>query len=507
MPGLYMQTITDEITIMQYMSPTYDNFIGFVKEFLAPHMKSPFIEEAYYRQLWDESWNNRFTDAQISRGHSKSEFSIWRNIYLGVTQPYNPHFFQEKGQQKQMKEGLIICSDGTMVNEKADRIKYYFRADDRLAGLLPENAEEELPDNTKKMMLRNGTTYLFRSIKTKRGLHPDWIDADDLTTENSTLTDKQTWDLWTGAILPMSTANVAPVTIFGTPIRNSDIMSRIRYGVEEGETNPWHHIFLPAYNRETGALLSPGRFTKAMLDRIKAMIGSRKFEAEYMLNPVDDETSIIKREWVEACFDKNHGFVFNRAEYDEVFLGWDFAFSDRVTADNAVGVIIGRKTGKLWVINIHVYKGLSGLEQLDKVKELHARYRFDRIGLEENSITAIQKEATRISIGDGSILPVKLFRLTNHDGTQDALSRPGEIVNVGKQQFIMRLATLFENREIVLPYKGMIEKNLTDQLTGECTSWALEEGKLVEIGPHPDIPVALGYAVEVARMGSFVILF
>lgn len=527
MIGLLLSSIGAEARLYGFARPSYENFIGFVKEYIAPHMGSRFVEEAYYRTFWDARWLHRFTDIQISRGHSKSELVIWRAIYLGVFQPSNPHFRAEKGYDKPLMEFLISSSDGTTTGELADRLKYYFRADETLSQLLPSGGDEELPDNTRKLSLRNGTTFFFRSLKMKRGLHPDDISIDDPTTESPTLTDQQSWDFFTGAILPMSTANVAMVGIDGTPLRSTDILSRIRrmgehevVGEEGGvPASLWYHVHLPAFDRKTGVLLSPGRFSKQMLDDVKAMQGSRKFEAEYLLNPIDDESSIIKREWLESCIDHSASFVFNRANFDNIYLGWDFAFSDRITADHAVGVVLGKQAGKLFVLNIHTYKGLSGLEQLEKVKELHIRYKFDMIGLEENSITAIQKEVQNIRMPNGGTLPVRLFRLGAHDDQANPLLKGNQVINVGKQPFIVRLAVLFENREIVLPYKGIAEKALVDQLISEATSWSLEtrkagggstvgfESKLVEIGPHPDIPVALGYAVEVSRITGGFVLF
>ena len=67
---------------------------------------------------------------------------------------------------------------------------------------------------------------------------------------------------------------------------------------------------------------------------------------------------------------------------------------------------------------------------------------------------------------------------------------------VGKINLIMRLGTAFENKSIVIPYKTEKDKYIADKILSECTSFALSEGKLVEAGVHPDIPIALGYALE-----------
>lgn len=513
------KTVEEEKEVRSFSNPTYKNFIGFVKRYIAPHTQSQFIEEPYYRQLWDETWVNRFTDAQISRGHSKSEvLVVWRAIYLGVIQPFNPHHFKAKGYKKKIKQILIVSSDQIVTDELVDRLRYYMSADDTLKQLLPSGGvERDLKDNTQKLGLRHGTTFYFRSIKMKRGLHPDVILLDDLTTELSTLTDNETWKLFTGAVLPMSLTHMALVTLDGTPIRSTDIMSKVRRIdtstdedtalVPEEAKSGWHHIHLPAYNRETSVLLSPQRFNMAELMKQKSMMGSAQFEAEYMLNPIDDSSSFIKGAWIDACRDRSLAFSAHRGSFSEVYLGWDFAFSDKITADRAVGVVVGKRDNKLYVLNIHVFRGLSGLEQLEKVKELHARYRFDTIGLEENSITAIQKEVKTMTMPDGSSIPIKLFRLTAHDDQNTSSASLKDVVNVGKQNFILRLARVFENQEIVLPDKNFYERSLIDELRKEATSWALEEGKLKEYGDHPDIPVALGYAIEASNLSTFAIYF
>lgn len=512
----------EQVLFDKYNEPTYRCFIRFVREYIAPFMKRPFVEEEFYEELWNATWRGRYTDIQIARGHGKTEFlAIWRPLFIGAYQFDNPHFKEQFGQEKSIRDILIVGSDQLTTGEIFDRLKFYLNASPILRQLMPESGEEELPDNTKKLTLRNGTTFFARSIKMKRGLHPDLIILDDLTTESSTLTDKQTWDLFSGAVMPMSTANAAIVTIDGTPLRNSDIMSRVRqtktvseavaYDLSAGETNEqteedvWYHVHLPAIDRETGELLSNHRFTKSILSQVKQVIGSRKFEAEYMLNPLDDESSLIKAEWFDSCRDNRHTCKFNRSNYDEVYLGWDFAFSDRITADNAAGAIIGKAQGKSFLLNIVTHRGLSALEQLERIKELHAVYRFDNIGLEENSIQSVYKEIRNIEMPDGRRLPIKLFRLTAHDDKNTSPLTKGDVINVGKQNFIIRLATVFENQELVLPDNNQRDKDVIDALRAECLSWALEEGKLVEVGPHPDRPVALGYALEVSKLNKFVI--
>ena len=478
-----------------FATPSYKNFIGFVKRYLAPSMEMEFVEEDYYEELWNDIMTFQETHHQLPRGHSKSEIiHCWATIYFGVYQVINP-FYNVKGKQKRIVQQLVSSSDWSATGELSDRIKHYMESHPVLASILPD-MKDKRRNNNKKLELKNGSTIHFRSIKTKRGLHVDRICGDDYVTETSVLSDEETWNLAKGAILPMGTVKRAMVNISGTPLRHSDINMRIH----RGDMGPeWHCVKKPAIlDWEKHTLLSPKRFTWALLMKKRAEIGSMSFESEYMLNPIDDETSVIKRAWVEGCFDKTKGLHKNRAYFSEVYLGVDFAFSDRVTADKSVFLTLGFFDGKYYVLDYVTKKGMSGTEQLQFIKELHAIYKYDLMALEENSIKAILKEVRELG------LPIKLFRTANIDERDKAVPNPDGVMSISKRNFVMRLGTVFENKEIVIPTMGEEAANKATDMLNECVSFALEEGKIVEIGLHPDIPIALGYALEIAKSGNFI---
>jgi len=61
---------------------------------------------------------------------------------------------------------------------------------------------------------------------------------------------------------------------------------------------------------------------------------------------------------------------------------------------------------------------------------------------------------------------------------------------------IQRLGAAFERGDFIIPYKMDYDKQFAKQLLAECCSWALSDGKLIESGVHPDIPIGLCYANE-----------
>jgi len=242
-------------------------------------------------------------------------------------------------------------------------------------------------------------------------------------------------------------------------------------------------------------LLWPDRFTKKKLLAIKRDIGSVSFQQEYMNDPIDNTSSLIKREWVTQCFreDLSHEDVL-KMEFKMKTMGADFAFSDRITADESAYVGLARKDDYYYLLNCQKDKGLSVNEQMLIMRdELQPKYKYDKMGLEENSIKAISKDIRQWK------LPITLF----WTAAADPAARKKADYNwtdkrhtVGKINLIMRLGTAFENKQFVIPYKTDEDKRIAHKILAECTSYALSDGKLVEAGVHPDIPIAMGYALE-----------
>ena len=217
-----------------------------------------------------------------------------------------------------------------------------------------------------------------------------------------------------------------------------------------------------------------------------------------MNDPVDNETSIIKRQWVEACLREDLSVeevqVMKGVEFKT--LGVDFAFSDRITADESAFTGLSKKDDFYYLSHIEKIKGWSVLDQLNHIKiVLHKKHRYDQIGLEENSIKSVSKD-----IGKWN-LPVTLYWTAASDPKKNKNSSADADYfekrhTVGKTNLIFRLGTAFENKRFIIPYKTEKDKNEADRLIAELTSYALSNGKLVEAGVHPDLPIALGYALE-----------
>ena len=271
------------------------------------------------------------------------------------------------------------------------------------------------------------------------------------------------------------------------------------YSLLKNKIDLYHGKIFRACDENMENLLWSDRFTKKKLKKIKWDIGSVSFQQEYMNDPLDNASSLIKREWIEQCRreDLSAEDVL-KMDFKLKTMGADFAFSDRITADESAYVGLGEKDDFYYLLHCQKNKGLSVTEQMKIIKnELNVKYRYDKIGLEENSIKAISKDIQQWK------LPITLF----WTGASDPAAKKKEGYDwgdkrhtVGKVGLIMRLGTAFENKKIIIPYKTDEDKAVFERLLAECTSYALSDGKLVEAGIHPDIPIGLGYALELINM-------
>ena len=318
--------------------PTYKNFILFVKNELAPYMGSKFIEEDYYKKIYNDIWKNRHNLYQLPRGHSKTELmGVWVTIFLAVCQPENPHY---ERYTKQIQEQLLIAGDSASMNAWSERIKHFFYENPKLRLFVPGDVTEKKANeakrndywNTKVMYLKNGHKILLRSIGDRaiRGNHVDRLHADDLVTENSTMVDQKIKDKWDGAVDGTTTNKKALVQVTGTPLRFTDILFHLK-------GKGYNFVRLPAIiDWAKKKILSPNRWSFKDLLKTRERIGSVRFQCEYLLDPIDDSTSLIKREWIIQCQSTEFDIQRIRPEWAKsVYMGVDFAFSDRITANKS----------------------------------------------------------------------------------------------------------------------------------------------------------------------------
>lgn len=480
----------DQPGVLRHVFSFLEN-IDLYSKFMFPDVIRTEVPD-FHRELYALYHSGRNIALAAPRGHAKS--STLGIVYVSWLVVNKAEKYIIYGSQNHAKSIQFITPLRDLFKNN-DRIKFVY------GDLNPAYSKEEDGRDREDCIDVNGIRIeAFSFEKNLRGFkfkayRPTLICLDDIESDerviNPEMREKDAHKL-NKVIIPALDANGRLVFI-GTLLHQQSLLAEkiARY---KGK------VFKAI--QDDGSILFPQLYSHAKLMQIKEDIGSLAFQQEFMNDPVDNETAIIRQEWVRACFDasvssedlrmkdKDQNWVF---DYTSVTGGVDFAFSERLTADKSAFVSLGASNGKFYVLWNETKKGLSASQQLDYIRlAWNTTIRHDWIGLEENSIKAVSKDLDQYN------LPLKLFWTSQRDPKKVNMNDMRRMT-VGKINLIERLGVAFEHQRFVIPYKTDDDKRRAHALLTECTSFARMNGKLVESSVHPDIPIALGYALELLQ--------
>lgn len=471
-----------------------ENFETFCR-FILPHAFTKSFAD-FHKQTFKEFNNDRDSVVAAPRGHGKSTliglgYVLWQVLYK--KEKYLVYTSQNHEKSVQFLEPIKF----ELMNNKLLKFVY---GDFKIKSV---KDEEDFSRNREDCFdYHNMRIQALSFEKNIRGLkygvtRPTLIILDDIDDDQRVLNPdlrKKDSDKLTKQIIPALDPEKGRVKMIGTILHHDSLLAK-RLRVEDG-------TIYRAID-DNGKILFPGLYTYDKLMEIKRKIGSTSFQSEYLNNPVDDSAAIIKREWVRECFIESLSFD-DDYDWSEKYLGVDFAFSDRVTADKSAFVEIAKQDGLFYMTKCITKKGMSVIEQFEYIQRMHEREKYTDVALEENSIRSISKEL------DSYEFPYSLY----WTGASDSANKlkpdvdfEGKRKTVGKLSMIDRLAAAFEAKIIRIPYKTEHDKQIAHQILDELTTYARNDGKLVETGVHGDIPIALGYAMERCNIDEGVVLF
>lgn len=327
---------------------------------------------------------------------------------------------------------------------------------------------------------RNGIRVLAASWKTKvRGLRhnearPDLVVVDDMDSLKSVKNLRIRDDKWTwfkAEVLSGINQAYGKVIALGNMIHYDCFMARAQK--EPG----WIHLSFPIFRGEFGVgeilwedkyvwtikeadelnKVLPKEKKKIAIEKIKIDKGSRVFGQEYLLVPATDEDRIFKLPFMEQCKDYDRSFEAERlvGTWKVVVGGNDLAISEETTSDNFVVATLGieKTTDKLVIMDIYRDKNLTPKMQRSTLQTKHEKFDYELIFIEDNAYQAFFVKDMR----ESTKLPVKGFRT----GT----NKRDEVIGLNA------MALLFENGNIVLPYKGESTQKEIDILIDEALQY------------------------------------
>lgn len=345
------------------------DLVFFAKYYLTKHIKTN------VPKLHREWYNIVATEKRIAiaapRSHAKS--TIFSLVY-----PLWCILFKKK-------KNIVILSDtftqaqqllGEIIQELETNQKI-IKDFGKIAGYIPPLAEEKSTWTTSNIVTATNIKVMASGWKSGlRGLkfdaqRPDLIILDDVENDVNVQTEEQR--LKTSNIFKKSILNLGDQTtqviVVGTILHFDALLANL---IAKPLPN-WYTRLYRAI-KEDGTSLCPELWTLEQLDIKKNEIGTIAFEQEFLNNPLDPSTQIIK----PVAFYEN----FDSSNCD--YFGYiDLAISEKETADYTAIVTIGRhrQTGDMFVVDPVRIRGDVN-QQLDLVFQQHLKYSYRVFGVE-----------------------------------------------------------------------------------------------------------------------------
>lgn len=225
-------------------------------------------------------------------------------------------------------------------------------------------------------------------------------EADSQTFRNTI------WDWYTSTFYTRLEKN-AVILVILTRWHEDDLAGRLLAQAKADPTaDQWEVVDLQAIKdvdkpgdpREFGEALWPGKYTIEDLNRIKAVVGSRDWEALYQQRPAPADGNIINRGWWQY-------YKQRPSDFDEIIQSWDCAFKDKDTSDFVVGQVWGRKGANKYLLD-QVRARMNLPATMSAIESLSAKWPEARAKLVEdkaNGTAVIQMLRNQV----GGLIPVE----------------------------------------------------------------------------------------------------
>lgn len=169
----------------------------------------------------------------------------------------------------------------------------------------------------------------------------------DRASANSATIRDATWDWYTSTAYTRLSPG-GGVIVMCTRWHCDDLVGRLLARAESGSGDKWKVINYPAIaehdepHRKAGEALHPERYPIEALERIRAAVGMRDWEALYQQHPVPDGGGLFKADWIQHWKELPK-------QFDAMVLSWDMTFKDTAASDYVVGQVWGRKGGNFYL--------------------------------------------------------------------------------------------------------------------------------------------------------------
>lgn len=184
---------------------------------------------------------------------------------------------------------------------------------------------------------------------------------------------ERVWDWYTSTFYTRLSPG-GGVLLIATRWHMDDLTGRLMEAAKSGEGDEWEVVDYPAIatcdekHRKKGEPLHPERYPIEQLEKIRAAIGLRDWEALYQQHPVADGGTVFKEVWLQFYTPATMPDYF-----DEMIISWDMTFKDGDDKDFAVGQVWGRRDARFFLVD-QIRRQMDFVDTLEAFVALAKKY-------------------------------------------------------------------------------------------------------------------------------------
>lgn len=243
----------------------------------------------------------------------------------------------------------------------------------------------------------------------------------------------------------------------------------------------WEHLSLPAiaendervvltkgetHERRRGEALHPERETVADLERLKSVMGTAVFSAQYQQSPVPAEGLHVRRAWI-----KRYSNPPEKTTGDRIVQSWDTASKDGVFSDYSVCITALLRNRDVYILDVFRDK-LQFPNLRRKVVELAKRYDINALLIED---AASGQQLLQILRETAQHLPRPIARKPQGD-KQTRFSAQSHRIEAGELWLPEEAPWLAEFERELLGFPNLKHDDQVDALT-QLLAWSHRTGR------------------------------
>ena len=404
----------------KHLNPGKLPFLEFAHEALMEYMleePDEFYPLADMHKTWYNSLKTKERVAIIcARGHLKTSFSL---TYLLWQMSSNPNF-----------RALYIGNTFSQVVDKLTQFEELCRRSWRIAPLIPSKENtlyNSVRWNLTQKEFSNGSRVRGAVIGgALEGPHVHLLILDDVLEEFPRLNDEKIINYLNRVVLPMRLPK-SQIMLIGTQKRINDVTAYVK------ENPYWDCIWHPAITKK-GKPRWPEYWTHERLEEERLSMGTRAFESEYMLNPIDPDSAVIPWSVLEPCLNNDLEMISGAVNDWITVMGVDLAVGFDTQHDETAYCVVAynpkteqRKVLHQWNGKVQG-EGASWLkEQVTNISKIAGIYKPEKIMVESNGFQRLVAHAAR----DVERLPIATHN-TGNERNHAQIGIPGIAVAMEK---------------------------------------------------------------------------